>query len=77
MSMAWASRRICGMRPANGLRAKCRARSSWPTLPAFSPDDRVRDDPRFLRKLDEAGLLVDSRSAWAEYLAWKKRTGEP
>jgi hypothetical protein len=42
--------------------------------PVFDP---VRNDPRFLRKLEEAGILSDYREAWAQYLTWKKQTGEP
>ncbi len=39
--------------------------------------DQVRDDPRFLRKLEESGALPVYRAMWAEHLAWKKRTGQP
>ena len=38
--------------------------------------DGVRDDPRFLRALEEAGVLAEYREAWAQVLAWKKKTGQ-
>ena len=37
--------------------------------------DGVREDPRFLRKLEEAGFLAEYREAWAYLIAWQKKTG--
>ena len=49
-------------------------RSYLPNLldPIYDP---VRDDPRFLRKLDEAGMLPAYQQAWAQLLAWKTKSG--
>jgi Tfp pilus assembly protein PilF len=39
--------------------------------------DRIRDDPRFVKKLEEEGILAPYREAWTQYLAWQKKTGGP
>jgi Tfp pilus assembly protein PilF len=39
--------------------------------------DSVRDDPRFLRILENAGMLDEHRELWARYLAWTKKIAAP
>jgi TolB-like protein/Tfp pilus assembly protein PilF len=39
--------------------------------------DRVRDDPRLIRKLEAAGIHAGYQLAWEQYVAWKKKTGQP
>jgi tetratricopeptide (TPR) repeat protein len=36
--------------------------------------DPVREDPRFLRKLEKIGLLAEYREAWSQVVAWEKQS---
>jgi tetratricopeptide (TPR) repeat protein len=36
--------------------------------------DPVRNDPRFLVKLESAGMLAEYRATWANFAAWEKQT---
>lgn len=39
--------------------------------------DAVRDDPRFLRRLEELGLLAEYREAWSHVPASEKKAKQP
>jgi tetratricopeptide (TPR) repeat protein len=41
----------------------------------FPGYDGVRDDPRFRQWLEDAGCRREYEQAWAEHLAWRRRTG--
>jgi hypothetical protein len=37
--------------------------------------DRIRDEPRFVKKLEGEGILAQHREAWMQHLAWQRKTG--